>query len=442
MIEPRWLQETLGPVRLDPDELQQVAAAMKRPAAPAVRLHQESVNTPLPFSSSPVPWHRLGRFVEGDARPSQHLEYGCGSYYIQDAGSLLAVALLDAHPGEWICDLCAAPGGKATAVVEALAGDGWLVANEPVHSRRAPLALNLARHGATRYVLSQADPTWLADHVGEIFDAVLIDAPCSGQSLVTRGKQSASAFGPRAVEHCAARQTRILDAAARLVRPGGRLVYSTCTFAYAENESQVTEFLERHSHWDPMPLATLAPWHSTLVEGCYRVWPHRDRVAGAFAARLVRGQSNDDTSTPRPRGGRLAPAPLPSEFHKWGTIHCDSLLGTDQQLFGWPAPLPPSLESLAVAGPEIAFRKHSTWFPAYALAMRRDEQWSPRQFIDLPTEDARRYLEGQMLAASARGWQVARHQSRPMGWIKADGRRAKNHLPKSARLVVARQRAC
>jgi 16S rRNA C967 or C1407 C5-methylase (RsmB/RsmF family) len=124
------------------------------------------------------------------------------------------------------------------------------------------LEFNLARHGSTRYVISSLDPDEMARRLPAEFDAVLVDAPCSGQSLVGRGKQTASAFAPNTIEHCAARQVRILDAAASLVRPGGRLVYSTCTFAYAENEGQIESFLQRHSEWQ------LAPNDTRLAANC------------------------------------------------------------------------------------------------------------------------------------------------------------------------------
>lgn len=285
-------------------------AVQRRPPA-AIRLRRGFERPDLWPAGEPVPWHPDGRWcherAEGDSasarkaagqavRLADSMVYAAGGYYIQDASSLLAVSLLDPRPGERICDLCAAPGGKSTAILEALAGHGWLLANEPIRSRWGALQFNLARHGAINYVLSQADPDTLADQLASQFDAVLVDAPCSGQSLLGRKKQTESAFNDPTVAHCAARQERILAAAQRLVRPGGRLVYSTCTFAPAENEQQVETLLRHSGDWTLEPDERLSAWQSRLLPHTYRLWPHLHACSGTFAARLIRRHLSSDSS--------------------------------------------------------------------------------------------------------------------------------------------------
>jgi hypothetical protein len=352
---------------------------------------------------------------------------------------LLAIATLNAVPGERICDLCAAPGGKSTAILEAIDAGGWLLANEAIRSRVGVLRFSLARHGSTRFAVSSQDPRRLSDLLGPIFDAVLVDAPCSGQSLFGRGKQTESAFGLRSIEHCAARQARILAAAARLVRPEGRLVYSTCTFSYQENEEQIASFLERHPGWRLEPRTELQPWESGLKPGCYRLWPHRDGCAGAFAAALRQSGGARTSPSRRPgerRSGPLRLSALPKGFAEWGALEHSFVLATSDRCFAWPDALWPPLREVCVAGPEVSFRKGGSWFPAYALAMRRDPRWTAAATVSLGDREARAYLQGGTLPCNHRGWAVAAWQARPLGWLKGDGVRAKNHLPKPARLAV------
>ncbi|MCA9206588.1 MAG: RsmB/NOP family class I SAM-dependent RNA methyltransferase, partial [Planctomycetales bacterium] len=282
------LHQLLGDSLLPRDERSEFLAALEQPPPGAIRWRDELAERDWRESVShivsdePIAWHPRGRLVAKEARPPQTIAFAAGDYYIQDAGSLLASQLLKAAEGEVICDLCASPGGKSTAILEDIGDSGWLLANEAIRTRLPALEFNLARHGSPRFAVSQLDPDSLADRVGPIFDAVLVDAPCSGQTLVSRGKQSDASWSMRQVEHSAARQQRILTAAARLVRPGGRLVYSTCTFAVEENEARVEQFLAEHRGWSPFPCDELRRWQSPLLESAYRLWPHRDGCAGAF----------------------------------------------------------------------------------------------------------------------------------------------------------------
>ena len=441
MFDLELLQATLRPLQWQSSEWQALAAALQNPATAAIRVRPGADEGQLPFVTYPVPWHPRGRFVDYRDRPGSTLPFAAGEYYVQDAGSLLALALLAAQPGERICDLCASPGGKATAILEDLGDAGWLLANEAVQSRVAPLQYNLARHGSTRYAISQFDPDALAAQLGPIFRAVLVDAPCSGQSLVGRGKQSATAFSSAAVQHCAARQSRILDAALRLVGPGGRLIYSTCTFAAAENEEQVQRVLASHPDWKLESDPRLSAWESPLLAGTYRLWPHRDQCGGAFAAKLLRsGASADEADGPlampaRRRQSDLNGA-LPAEFHEWGQLAGAVVQCTNTHCWAWAEAAWEPLVALRVPGPEIAFRKGSTWFPAYALAMRRDPHWRPNATVALDDSEASRYVSGETLPRSDRGWRVATWNDRPLGWLKGDGRLAKNHLPKPLRIVA------
>lgn len=428
----------LGPIMLSPGEADELAAALLRPPPHAVRIRSGDDPAQLPFATLPVPWCSRGRIAPDERRPAGHLAFAAGDYFVQDAGSLLAVTLLDAQPGETVCDLCAAPGGKSTAILDTL-GAGWLLANETIRSRVPALELNLARHGLPRYVVSSLDPDQLAEQFPGRFDAVLVDAPCSGQTLVGRGKQSASAFSPAQIAHSAARQARILEAARKLVRPGGRLVYSTCTLAYEENEARVAALLAERSEWRIRPCDALRPWESPALAGTYRLWPHRDGCAGAFAA-CVQHDAAESETPQRIRRRSFESRPI-TEADSWGDLSNARHVTTPHRDIAWPEDVPDDLLDAAIGGPEFAFRTGTTWSPSFALALRRDPEWHPARLEPLSTAEAIQYLQGLTLPRTERGWAIATCDGHRLGWVKGDGRHAKNRLPKPARMTLASRKA-
>lgn len=429
------LRSSLSPISMDDDELLDLANAVESRPNPAIRVRPGVDWRELPFDCQPVAWHSRTFTIPAGSVPGSRIEYGAGDYYIQDSGSVLAITLLDVQPGELVCDLCASPGGKSTAVLESIGEAGWLLANEAVATRLSPLILNLARHGSTQFAVSQLDPDDLARRAGSVFDAVLVDAPCSGQSLIGRGKQTHAAFSESTIEHCSARQSRILDAATRLVRPGGRLIYATCTFAYLENEYQIQRLLNACPDSRIEPCESLSTWESTILPGCYRLWPHRHGCGGAFAACVRVGESREPTSGRASRKARLRRKDLPADTKDWGVIDVASY-GSENQCFGWASEPPATLLDSAVAGPEVAFRKAKTWFPAYALARRAGSSWAPRARVELDDTEAQQYLQGNVVPRAQAGWAVACWHHRTLGWLKGDGRRMKNHLPKPARIQI------
>jgi 16S rRNA C967 or C1407 C5-methylase (RsmB/RsmF family) len=193
--------------------------------------------------------------------PGGFLEYAAADYYIQDAASLLPIRLLQIQPSDIVCDVCSAPGGKATAIAEKLGPEGIVVANEAIRSRVDVLRYSLARTGRANWATSNFDPESLALRCSGLFNKVLVDVPCSGQSLLGKERQAESAFALSHVEHCAQRARRILKSAVRLLAPGGVLVFSTCTFSIEENEAQI-EWLQREypGAWEPVIVPELAAW--------------------------------------------------------------------------------------------------------------------------------------------------------------------------------------
>ena len=417
-------------------------AVLARPPK-AIRLRPqaalgEAEEQPVPFPTEPVPWYPVGRFCPETDQPGRYLAHAAGAYFVQDAGSMLALRLLAAEPGESIADVCAAPGAKASAILETVGpGGGLLLANESVRGRLAALNYNLARVGFPRQVVTAADPERLENEWAGQFDAVLVDAPCTGQTLVGRGRQSLAAFTTAQIEHSAARQRRILAAAARLVRPGGRLVYSTCTFAAAENEEVVANFLSEHEVWQEEPLDAMTPWRSPLAPGGYRLYPHRDRCAGAYAVRLRRLGESNSSADRRGQKNEAVAEPLVIGGDEVGQLRAGRLLRQRGRWEDWPAEFASRHRLPTGQASEVAYRPGRHWMPSHALALRRDAAWHPLQTTALSDDEARQFLQGLPLPAGPRGWTVAIWRGHPLGWLRGNRDRANNGLPPAARLGFA-----
>ena len=256
------------------EEYEAFLESFQRPRAVALRLNPLKGETPkLPFVTATVPWEPMGYYYAPQARPGLHPYHEAGVYYLQEASAMAPVALLDPQPGERVLDLCAAPGGKSTQIAGRLLGKGLLVCNEINPSRAKILSRNIERLGVANALVTNEKPENLSRRLPGFFDRVLVDAPCSGEGMFRKEEAAVTDWSPETVEMCARRQAGILDRAAEMLRPGGRLVYSTCTFAPQEDEEAVQAFLIRHPEFVPEPVT--APWFTPGENGCYRLWPHK-----------------------------------------------------------------------------------------------------------------------------------------------------------------------
>ena len=348
---------------------------------------------------------------------------------------MASAAVLDAKPGERVLDLCAAPGGKSTQIAAALAGRGLLVSNDPEPSRAQALAGNLERMGVSNAVVTCALPGRLADRWPERFDAILVDAPCSGEGMFRRDPASRDEWNPASPEGCARRQSEILDQAARMLRPGGRLVYSTCTFNSVENEGSVLGFLARRPDFAPEDFNL--PGAGPSRSGMLRLFPHRLRGDGHFVARLRRiGEGSPDKASPiRPDH---AVAAIMDDLER--DVCCLDIVDgmrfsrQGEWLHARP-PACPDLDGLRVisAGLCLARLGRNHIEPAHALAMAIDPDRARRRF-DLDETAARAWLRGEPVPCHGeKGWTLALYRGLPLGWGKVSEGMLKNHLPKGLR---------
>ena len=405
--------------------------SLERPRAVALRFNPlKGVPAVLPFVQENVPWEPMGYYYDPSSRPGLHPYHEAGVYYLQEASAMAPVALLAPQPGERICDLCAAPGGKSTQIAGYLRGEGFLLCNEINPKRAKILSRNIERLGIANALVTNEHPATLAQRFPGFFDRVLIDAPCSGEGMFRKEEAAVTDWSPETVEMCAGRQREILHSGAQLVRPGGRLVYSTCTFAPEENEETVAAFLESHPDFYPEEVA--APWFAKGENGSFRLWPHLLKGEGHFAA-VLRRRGDDEVPEISVKTEKL-----PKEWLDFAKELDMKLPAGRPVLFGqslyWAPPQMPDINRLKVMRPglELGLVKKGRFEPAHALALWLREC---RNMVSFPAEspEMAAYMHGDVVPCGKRGWCLVCADEYPIGWGKGDGSVLKNHYPKGLR---------
>jgi 16S rRNA C967 or C1407 C5-methylase (RsmB/RsmF family)/NOL1/NOP2/fmu family ribosome biogenesis protein len=407
----------------------------------------------IPFALQPLPQLPEGFLLGPDVRAGRHPYHHAGLYYLQDPAAMLVGALVAPRPGERVADLSAAPGGKATHLAARMEDAGFLLANDPHPTRARELAGNLERCGVRSAAVTIESVERLAERLEGWFDRVLLDAPCSGEAMFHKSAAARQDWSESTVSGCARRQEELLGSAARLVRPGGLLAYSTCTFSPEEDERVIALFLRANPTFEveaPPPVEGGADGRPDWVESglsrpdlsrTLRLWPHRVPGAGHYVALLRR------TGESWPREHRAAAADRSSVApDSLAASLIDHLPGARLQgvilrgseLFAVPADAPP-LDGLRALRPGwwLGTQHGERFAPSHALAMAAREE-EVRQVLDLELSDPRvaAYLRGETISSEGTaGWLVVRVEGLPLGWGKRVGSTVKNHLPKGLRTL-------
>jgi len=364
-------------------------------------------------------------------------------------------AVLRPKPGDRVLDLCAAPGGKSVQLAGYMQGQGLLVSNDASPSRSRALVKNLEMAGVTNAIVLTEMPHRLAPRFQRFFDCILVDAPCSGEGMFRRDIDAAKAYTSNKPEACGALQKEILRHAGGMLRPGGRLVYSTCTFNRLENEGTVAAFLEAHSDFELLPIDHDKLGVSTGLDGkTARIWPHRAPGEGHFIALFTKTAKTDsDTpviasvakqSSKRTNTGLLRYArndrEVCDEFH----VYCDENLKIADfsvetiggRLYHIPEALDLSGLRVARSGWLLGELSKGRFTPSQALAMGITKDQA-RYSVELSESDAFRYLKGESISPPedfdlpGKPWVLICYQGHPLGWARLVQGRLKNHLPTS-----------
>lgn len=417
------------------------------------------------FHLSPVPWAENGFYYEAEDAPGKHPYHEAGVYYIQEPSAMAPAGLLEVQPGEHVLDLCAAPGGKSTQLGAVMKGQGLLVCNEINPSRAKILSENVERMGIVNALVTNETADRLAAVFPNYFDKILVDAPCSGEGMFRKNEEAGKEWSPENVAMCAERQDGILDCAAAMLRQGGRMVYSTCTFAIEEDEGSIARFLMRHPEFHVIRVENQIPEGTILVPGqtehieelqsqlqnTIRLWPHRLKGEGHYAAVL---QKDGDT-TPGYHAlsvNGLEKGISPKEYTDYLSFEKENLrihltgkfYKFGDQLYLMPEEMP-SLKGLKVLRPglHLGTLKKNRFEPSHALALALNaEQVAHSLNLSAESDEIRDYLKGQTLNTSVieglqkggeKGWYLVCVDGFSTGWGKFAGGILKNHYPKGLR---------
>ncbi len=429
------------------EEYPDFLASYARPRAVGLRLNPlKTKDFPAlsQFGLTPIPWAKYGYYYDPDTRPGLSAYHEAGLYYLQEASAMAPAGLLDVRPGMKVLDLCAAPGGKTSQLAAMLDGEGLLVCNE-IHPKRAKiLARNMERLAVANALVLNEHPQALESRFAGFFDRALVDAPCSGEGMFRKEEAAVTDWSPEAVAMCAHRQGEILRSAAKMLRPGGRLVYSTCTFAPQENEGAISNFLKEHP--DFSVAAVDAPWFAPGrpqwiddpapgLEHTFRLWPHLLKGEGHYAAVLEKAGTAPEAPSPSQGNQPPVDSKLLDAFCRetGAALPQGRLLAFGQSLFLVPEELP-ELHGLKVlrAGLELGQVLKNRFEPAHAWAL-----WlkTANSVVDFPADspEIAKYLRGETLAGTQTGWTLVTADGLSLGWVKGSGGILKNHFPKALR---------
>ena len=420
-------------------------------------------------SDKKVSWANEAYYFDENVRPGKHPYHEMGLYYIQEPSAMSAAALLAPKPGMRVLDLCAAPGGKSTQLATYLGDSGLLVSNEINTQRSRILSQNIERMGIKNAIVTNEDSFVLASHFPGFFNAIQVDAPCSGEGMFRKLPEAIEQWSMENVAICAARQKEILDNAAVMLKPGGMIVYSTCTFSKEENEDVIEYFLERHPDF--------------TLEEMERFWPHKVDGEGHFVAKLVRrGSVNElgadydvcedscnkvedtglkaDRKTQKSKNSKnrkneTKPA-LTKENMKLLSEFLDETISEDmaawiknsrlvmfgEQLYRLPD-MEVDIKGLKVqrAGLHIGEFKKQRFEPSHSLALALKLN-DAKNLVKLTCDNPQTigFFNGQSVVLSdeqtaecKKGWALVCVDGYTAGWGKVNGTQVKNHYPKGLR---------
>ena len=434
-----------------------------------LKVTPEEFEKTVPFVSGKIPWTENGYYTNEEEQPAKHPYYFAGLYYIQEPSAMLPAALLDVKPGDRVLDLCAAPGGKTTELGAKLKGKGMLVSNDISASRAKALVKNVELFGIKNAVVVSEAPEKLAERFEGYFDKILVDAPCSGEGMFRKVHSIAKNWEQYGSQYYADIQRTVLPAAVKMLRPGGMMLYSTCTFSKLEDEDSIRFILD---NFPDMEVADAIDFDDprfagfcrgfvdggdTAINKTIRLFPHKVHGEGHYAALLRKKgpdsaaedtgyKTNDpdavndyDTRT-RAKYKKISDEAF-DFFEKLGMeVDASRLWVNDNKIFLLPADMP-DFSRLRVlrTGLFLGEMKTGRFEPSQSLALALSTK-EYKNVLDLSVTDERavRYLKCESIdvedGEAVDGYCLVAIDGYPLGWAKIDKGRLKNKYLPSWRL--------
>ena len=427
-----------------PDEWVALADAITS-SEPSVAVRVNTARgTKIPEGARRVPWCTEGFYLEDRPAFTFDPDWHAGRYYVQDASSMFITHVIRhfIHEPVRYLDLCAAPGGKTTAAIQALLQQSLVVANEIVPPRARVLADNVIRWGSPRCVVTSNAPAQIGK-LTHFFDVIATDVPCSGEGMMRKDDEAVAQWSPTLVEQCAQRQREILTDAWQALRPGGLLIYSTCTYNRQENED-IAHFIVNELGATSLEVPIEADWniHPAIGSECYgyRFMPHRVDGEGLFMA-VFRKDGNSPRQDIRIKEKNTKKA---DEIGKNWLSPPDEYVIEQQGDLSIAVPQDIRREVTALratlnvlhAGVELAtvMGRKTVPHPSLAMSTARGDKAFPVCEVDYPT--ALRYLRGESISVDGpRGYVLVAHEGAVLGFANNLGNRANNLYPKSQRIL-------
>lgn len=407
-----------------------------------------------PWPLTPVPWIPNGFYYDGDKiQPSKHPYYFAGLYYLQEPSAMTPASRIPVEPGERVLDVCAAPGGKATELGAKLKGEGVLIANDISNSRARGLLKNLELFGIGNMMVISEEPGKLVEYFPEYFDKILIDAPCSGEGMFRKDKKMVKAWEEHGPEFFSKLQRSIITQAAAMLKPGGMILYSTCTFDPLENEKTVEYLLETCPEFKICEMEGYEGFcegipkyvenHSEEYRKTVRIFPHKMQGEGHYLALVKKGDDNTERKNEKTAKPKSGAKKLPEELEQFlkelaWDVDKSRLDIREERVYYMPENLP-MLKGVRFlrSGLLLGEVKKNRFEPSQALAMCLKKEEYPR-ILDLPVSDDRviKYLKGETLdveditSRKEKGWYLVCVDGYPLGFGKLANQTLKNkYLP-------------
>lgn len=427
-------------------------------AATSIRFNPRKLAA-IPEGFDQVPWY--DRAIYLPERPKFTLDplFHAGAYYVQEASSMILAhalsALVDFSRPLKVLDLAAAPGGKSTLLADLLSDDSLLLANEVIKSRYQVLRQNLIKWGSPNTITSNHDAAGLQS-LGQYFDIILVDAPCSGEGLFRKNPAAVDEWSAEQVAHCSARQKKILSDTVALLKPGGLLVYSTCTYNRQENEENARWLCQKFS-FEHQEISMPASWKVQKRDMGYQLYPHRLQGEGFYFACFKNLSQTTQTTDTTSRKNKRKKQKQQDGFwkilkHK-ESVPFEEWLAADQAVTLLQSPreeliaVPENLleDTLYIhqklkrvhIGTPLGTQKKQQLVPAHewslSILRNRDIPAYEPELIEVL-----QFLKKNTLQwpNTSRGWQLVSYQGLALGWIKGLGNRVNNYYPSSWRILM------